>query len=70
MARPISQNNNAAVKIITEQMTAHPTTTRKHMVEVLADQLLLSPSAAGYYVDRACRPLFKSLQQMQLPEQQ
>lgn len=63
MARPISQNNKFATDIITAHMTEHPTTTRKQMVDIIANELQISPAAAGYYVDRACRPIFKALQQ-------
>lgn len=64
MARPISQTNVIASGIITDYMTEHPTTTRKQMVDVLSQQMNITTAAAGYYVDRACRPLFKSLQQV------
>lgn len=70
MARPISTTHNVAVEVITTQMTAHPTTTRKQMVDIIMQEMQISASGASYYVDRACRPLFKSLQQTQLTEQQ
>lgn len=63
MARPISDTYHKVVDLITKRMTDFPDTNRKQLVEFLIKNTDLSVSAVGYYVDRACRPLFHSMRQ-------
>lgn len=65
MARPISDKNRIAADIITTQMTADPTTTRKAMLTILVEEMGITKAAAGYYIDRACRHVFVGMQQKQ-----
>ncbi len=61
MARPTSDTNRHVAELITKHMTEYPQTSRQQMINILVDQLQLTHTAAGYYIDRACRPIFKAL---------
>lgn len=62
MARPISDKNRIAADIITTQMTADSTTSRRAMLQILIEEMGITKAAAGYYLDRACRHVFVGMQ--------
>ena len=61
MARPISDTQHLVADIITEHMTAYPSTSRKDMLAIIVKEANVTQSAAGYYIDRACRHIFQAL---------